>query len=118
MLHRLKEIKSVPVLPDDKVAIIGSGPSGLTVARDPIRKGYPTTIFERFHTAGGMLQVGIPEDRLLKMGSKSNSRPVKVCKAPFSPIFLPFEKHPGSGWFYPARIFSVCFPRTATAISW
>ncbi len=65
MRHRLKEIERVPILfPDDKVAIIGSGPSGLTVAYDLARKGYPTTIFEQSRVAGGMLQAGIPENRL------------------------------------------------------
>ena len=65
MRERLKEIESVPVLfPDDKVAVIGSGPAGLTVAYDLVQKGYPVTIFEQLQVAGGMLQMGIPEDRL------------------------------------------------------
>ncbi|MFH1953177.1 MAG: NADH-quinone oxidoreductase subunit NuoF [Pseudomonadota bacterium] len=65
MRDRLKKIETVPVLfPDDKVAVIGSGPAGLTVAYDMAQKGYPVTIFEQLPVAGGMLQVGIPEDRL------------------------------------------------------
>ena len=49
-----------------KVAIIGSGPSGLTVAGDMLLKGHDVTIFEAFHKAGGVLVYGIPEFRLPK----------------------------------------------------
>ncbi|HDN50337.1 MAG TPA: hydrogenase iron-sulfur subunit [Thermoplasmatales archaeon] len=49
-----------------KVAIIGSGPAGLTVAYELTRKGYTTTIFEALPVAGGMLAVGIPSYRLPK----------------------------------------------------
>lgn len=49
-----------------KVAVIGSGPSGLACAGDLIRKGYDVTIFEALHTAGGVLVYGIPEFRLPK----------------------------------------------------
>jgi NADH-quinone oxidoreductase subunit F len=52
------------LFPDDKVAVIGAGPAGLTVAYDLIQKGYPVTIFEELPVAGGMLRVGIPEYRL------------------------------------------------------
>ncbi len=49
-----------------RVAVIGSGPSGLTVAGDLIVKGHDVTIFEAFHKAGGVLIYGIPEFRLPK----------------------------------------------------
>jgi len=49
-----------------KVAIIGSGPSGLTVAGDLIKLGYGVTVFEAFHRGGGVLVYGIPEFRLPK----------------------------------------------------
>ena len=49
-----------------KVAIIGSGPSGLTCAGDLARMGYDVTIFEALHKAGGVLVYGIPEFRLPK----------------------------------------------------
>ena len=49
-----------------KVAVVGSGPSGLTCAGDLAKKGYDVTIFEAFHTAGGVLMYGIPEFRLPK----------------------------------------------------
>ena len=49
-----------------KVAVIGSGPSGLTCAGDLARRGYQVTVFEALHTAGGVLVYGIPEFRLPK----------------------------------------------------
>lgn len=49
-----------------KVAVVGAGPSGLTCAGDLAKKGYDVTIFEAFHTAGGVLMYGIPEFRLPK----------------------------------------------------
>ena len=49
-----------------KVAVIGSGPSGLTCAGDLAKKGYKVTVFEALHTAGGVLVYGIPEFRLPK----------------------------------------------------
>ncbi|NFS27951.1 MULTISPECIES: NADPH-dependent glutamate synthase [unclassified Clostridium] len=49
-----------------KVAVIGSGPSGLTCAGDLAKKGYEVTIFEALHKAGGVLEYGIPEFRLPK----------------------------------------------------
>ena len=49
-----------------KVAIIGSGPSGLACAGDLAKLGYDVTIFEALHTAGGVLSYGIPEFRLPK----------------------------------------------------
>ena len=47
-----------------KVAVVGSGPSGLTAAGDLAKLGYDVTIYEAFHTAGGVLMYGIPEFRL------------------------------------------------------
>ena len=49
-----------------KVAVVGSGPAGLTAASDLAKKGYDVTIFEALHTAGGVLVYGIPEFRLPK----------------------------------------------------
>lgn len=49
-----------------KVAVIGSGPSGLTCAGDLAKKGYKVVVFEALHTAGGVLVYGIPEFRLPK----------------------------------------------------
>ena len=49
-----------------KVAVVGSGPAGLTCASDLAKKGYAVTVFEALHTAGGVLVYGIPEFRLPK----------------------------------------------------
>ncbi|MDH4291644.1 MAG: NADPH-dependent glutamate synthase [Dehalococcoidia bacterium] len=52
---------------DKKVAVIGSGPAGLTCAADLAKLGYRVTIFEALHVAGGVLMYGIPEFRLPKI---------------------------------------------------
>ncbi len=61
--------EALPELPPKngkKVAIVGSGPAGLTCAGDMIKLGYDVTIFEAFHKGGGVLQYGIPQFRLPK----------------------------------------------------
>lgn len=60
--------KEIPeIIPNGKkVAVIGGGPAGLTCAGDLAKKGYKVTVFEAFHTAGGVLVYGIPEFRLPK----------------------------------------------------
>ncbi len=55
-----------PLQNGHRVAIVGSGPSGLTCAGDLAKKGYKVTVFEALHTAGGVLVYGIPEFRLPK----------------------------------------------------
>ncbi|MEG1800416.1 MAG: FAD-dependent oxidoreductase, partial [Oscillospiraceae bacterium] len=60
---------NLPQLPKKnghKVAVVGSGPSGLAAAGDLARLGYTVTIYEALHTAGGVLVYGIPEFRLPK----------------------------------------------------
>ncbi|NMD44656.1 MAG: NADPH-dependent glutamate synthase [Clostridiales bacterium] len=59
-----KEKAKAPPSNGHRVAIIGSGPSGLTCAGDLAKKGYNVTIFEALHKAGGVLIYGIPEFRL------------------------------------------------------
>ena len=56
----------VPEWNGKKIAVVGSGPSGLTVAGDMAKRGYKVTVYEAFHTAGGVLMYGIPEFRLPK----------------------------------------------------
>lgn len=56
----------LPEFNGHKVAIVGSGPAGLTCAADLARLGYKVTVFEAFHEAGGVLIYGIPEFRLPK----------------------------------------------------
>jgi len=59
-----KEVKIEKL--NKKVAVIGSGPAGITCAGDLAKMGYDVTIFEAFHTPGGVLMYGIPEFRLPK----------------------------------------------------
>ena len=66
MEHHGDVMPQKPVSNNKKVAIIGSGPSGLACAGDLAKLGYDVTIFEAFHTAGGVLVYGIPEFRLPK----------------------------------------------------
>jgi len=56
----------LPAKTGKKVAVVGSGPAGLTVAGDLILQGHDVTVFEAFHQAGGVLVYGIPEFRLPK----------------------------------------------------
>ncbi|MBQ0037866.1 MAG: NADPH-dependent glutamate synthase [Clostridiales bacterium] len=62
-------VTEAPAKPESnghKVAVVGSGPSGLTCAGDLAKKGYDVTVFEALHLAGGVLVYGIPEFRLPK----------------------------------------------------
>ena len=64
-----QNINAMPAKPQTngiKVAVVGSGPASLTCASDLAKKGYEVTVFEAFHTAGGVLVYGIPEFRLPK----------------------------------------------------
>ncbi len=61
-----------------KVAVVGSGPSSLTCASDLAKQGYQVTIFEAFHTAGGVLVYGIPEFRLPKAIVQSEVEKLKA----------------------------------------
>ena len=60
------EKPQMPVSNGHKVAVIGSGPSGLTAAGDLAKMGYKVTVYEALHTPGGVLVYGIPEFRLPK----------------------------------------------------
>ena len=61
-----KDAAVVPESNGHRVAVVGSGPSGLTCAGDLAKKGYKVTVYEALHTAGGVLVYGIPEFRLPK----------------------------------------------------
>ncbi|MBQ9987764.1 MAG: FAD-dependent oxidoreductase, partial [Erysipelotrichales bacterium] len=65
MEHKEGPAEKVPTN-GHKVAVVGSGPSGLTCAKDLAMKGYEVTVFEALHTPGGVLVYGIPEFRLPK----------------------------------------------------
>ncbi|NCC07477.1 MAG: NADPH-dependent glutamate synthase [Clostridia bacterium] len=60
------EKPAMPTQNGHKVAVIGSGPSGLTAAGDLAKMGYKVTVYEALHVAGGVLSYGIPEFRLPK----------------------------------------------------
>ncbi len=60
------EAPEKPASNGHRVAVVGSGPAGLTCAGDLARKGYEVTVFEALHLAGGVLVYGIPEFRLPK----------------------------------------------------
>ena len=64
--NQLKECPDCEAPNNIKVAVIGSGPAGLTCAADLAKYGFEVTIFEAFHTGGGVLVYGIPEFRLPK----------------------------------------------------
>ena len=65
-----ENMEALPVKPakpsGKKVAVVGSGPAGLTAAADLVKMGHATAIFEALHVAGGVLTYGIPEFRLPK----------------------------------------------------
>ena len=61
-----KEIALKPDCNGHKVAVVGSGPSGLACAGELAKRGFDVTVFEALHTAGGVLVYGIPEFRLPK----------------------------------------------------
>jgi len=64
--ENMNEMPSRPQNNGTKVAVVGSGPASLTCASDLAKHGYSVTVFEAFHTAGGVLVYGIPEFRLPK----------------------------------------------------
>ncbi|MDO4558148.1 MAG: NADPH-dependent glutamate synthase [Planctomycetia bacterium] len=65
-IHHLTQIPPKATSKGKRIAVIGAGPSGLTVAGDLALLGYEVTIFEAFHRPGGVLMYGIPEFRLPK----------------------------------------------------
>ena len=65
-MANVRENVEKPAFNGHKVAVVGSGPSGLTCAGDLAKMGYAVTVFEALHTPGGVLVYGIPEFRLPK----------------------------------------------------
>ncbi|MGD8505121.1 MAG: FAD-dependent oxidoreductase [Candidatus Bathyarchaeota archaeon] len=61
-----REVTPLPKTRKERIAIVGSGPAGLTTAWELIRMGFPVTVFEALSEPGGMLRVGIPTYRLPK----------------------------------------------------
>ena len=79
-----------------KVAVIGSGPSGLTCAGDLARKGYEVTVFEALHLAGGVLVYGIPEFRSLAASAAPWARSPPCWSSPAASICWPARSSPGT----------------------
>lgn len=76
----IQEINACDDLGEEiKVAVIGSGPAGLTCAGELSKKGYKVTIFEAFHKEGGVLIYGIPEFRLPKKIVRKEIETLKDC---------------------------------------
>jgi heterodisulfide reductase subunit A len=61
-----RPIEPVSRTREERVAVVGSGPAGLTAAQDLVKLGYGVTVFEALPVAGGMMRTGIPEHRLPK----------------------------------------------------
>ncbi|MFX0137102.1 MAG: NADPH-dependent glutamate synthase [Candidatus Hodarchaeota archaeon] len=76
--NQLKECPDCEAPNNIKVAVIGSGPAGLTCAADLARYGFDVTIFEAFHKGGGVLVYGIPEFRLPKEILKDEIETLKM----------------------------------------
>lgn len=83
--HRVHVTEAPKPVPSNghKVAVVGSGPSGLTCAGDLARKGYQVTVFEALHIAGGVLVYGIPEFRLPKAIVQSEINNLKAMGVKF-----------------------------------
>jgi NADH-quinone oxidoreductase subunit F len=110
--HGFEYIPEIQFKQDEKVAIIGAGPAGLSAAWDLHIDGYQVTIFEALPVAGGMLSVGIPEyrlpkkilnfeiDHMRKMGIeiRLNTRiddPVSLLEKGYSAVFIAVGAHIG-----------------------
>lgn len=65
-MKNVKDEITPPEKNGKRVAVVGSGPAGLTAAGDLAKRGYDVTVYEAFHVAGGVLMYGIPEFRLPK----------------------------------------------------
>jgi NADH:ubiquinone oxidoreductase subunit H/NADPH-dependent glutamate synthase beta subunit-like oxidoreductase len=74
-----KDVAPYPRTHDEKVAVVGAGPGGLTAARDLVRMGYEATVFEALPVPGGMLWVGIPEYRLPKAVLQKEVDNIRAC---------------------------------------
>lgn len=89
--ERENNLQTVPQVAEPtgkKVAIIGSGPAGLTVAADVRRAGHEVTVFEAFHKPGGVMVYGIPEFRLPKSIVASEVEMLKKMGVEFRTNFL------------------------------
>ncbi len=82
------KVPEVPEPTGKKVAIVGSGPAGLTAAADLAKLGHKVTIFESLHKAGGVLSYGIPEFRLPKEIVRQEVEYIKQLGVEFRPNYI------------------------------
>jgi glutamate synthase (NADPH/NADH) small chain len=81
-------VPEVPAWNGKKVAVVGAGPAGLTVAADLAKLGYKVTIFEALHKGGGVLVYGIPEFRLPKQIVQAEIDYITKLGVEFQPDYL------------------------------
>ena len=81
--NKLKECPECSAPKGIKVAVIGAGPAGLACAGELAMSGYEVTVFEAFHTAGGVLNYGIPQFRLPKEIIKSETETLEMLNVKF-----------------------------------
>ena len=88
--ERGKGVKAPEVMPPTgkKVAVVGSGPAGLTAAADLAKLGHKVTIFESLHKAGGVLSYGIPEFRLPKEIVRQEVEYIKKLGVEIKPNYI------------------------------
>lgn len=86
--HNLQTVPEVAAETGKKVAVIGSGPAGLTVAADVRRAGHTVVVFEAFHKTGGVMVYGIPEFRLPKSIVSAEIEMLKKMGVQFRENFL------------------------------
>lgn len=82
------KVPEVPEPTEKKVAVVGSGPAGLTAAADLAKLGHKVTVFESLHKAGGVLSYGIPEFRLPKEIVRQEVEYIKQLGVEFRPNYI------------------------------
>jgi glutamate synthase (NADPH/NADH) small chain len=82
------QVPAIPASNGKKVAVVGAGPAGLTVAADLAKLGYKVTIFEALHKGGGVLVYGIPEFRLPKQIVQTEIDYITKLGVEFQPDYL------------------------------
>jgi glutamate synthase (NADPH/NADH) small chain len=89
-MEQTKGLKTheVPAWNGKKVAVVGAGPAGLTVAADLAKMGYKVTIYEALHRGGGVLVYGIPEFRLPKRIVQAEIDYIKTLGVELQPDYL------------------------------
>jgi len=83
-----RKISEITKSTGKKVAVVGSGPAGLTTAADLAKMGHRVTIFESLHKAGGVLSYGIPEFRLPKKIVQQEIEHIKQLGVEFKPNYI------------------------------